>query len=179
MAKIVIGFAKPSIVIDKNFTHWHQSVRKGIDRAFGVLWSSICFFQEYGARLNCRFIIAEQPYGVPVAERAIPTTIWKAEPAVMKFFLRKWLKSPGLDGDGFDIRNVLDWDYYMERLGKLFRKSLHFHRVAHPEWLNSKVQKLNDKYQQQSIVSMFGPVKKQKSVRHESCGNIALVPMDI
>jgi sugar-specific transcriptional regulator TrmB len=36
-------------------------------------------------------------------------------------------------------------------------------RVAHPEWLNSKVQKLNHKYQQQSIVSMFGPVKKQNA----------------
>jgi hypothetical protein len=130
MAKIITGFAKPSIVIDKNSTHWHQSVRKDIDRAFGVLWSSICFFQEYGARLNCRFIIAEQPYGAPVTERAIPTTIWKAEPAVMKYFQRKWLKSPGLDGDGFDIRNVLDWDYYMERLGKLFRKSLHFQRLS-------------------------------------------------
>jgi hypothetical protein len=122
--------AKPSIVIDKNFTLWHQSVRKDIDRAFGLLWSSICFFQKYGARLNCRFIIAEQPYGAPVTERAIPTSIWKAEPAVMKYFLRKWLKSPGLDGDGFDIRNVLDWGYYMERLGKLFRKSLHFQRLS-------------------------------------------------
>jgi hypothetical protein len=37
MAKFVTGFAKPSIVIDKNFTHWHQSMRKDIDRAFGVL----------------------------------------------------------------------------------------------------------------------------------------------
>jgi hypothetical protein len=51
--------------------------------------------------LNCRIIIAEQQYGAPVTERAIPTTIWKAEAAVMKYFLRKWLKSPGLDGDGF------------------------------------------------------------------------------
>jgi hypothetical protein len=102
------------------------------------------FFQEYGARLNCRFIIAEQPYGAPVTERAIPTTIWKAESAVMKNFLRKWLKSPGLDGDGCDIRNVLDLDYYMERLGKLFRKSLHFQRLSKRFWLSLSVEKVRD-----------------------------------
>jgi hypothetical protein len=144
MAKIVTGFAKPSIVIEKNFTHWHQTVRKDIDWAFVVIWSSICFFQEYGARLNCRFIIAEQPYGAPVTERAIPTTIWKAESAVMKNFLRKWLKSSGLDGDGCDIRNVLNWDYYMERLGKLFRNSLHFQRLSKRFWLSLSVEKVRD-----------------------------------
>jgi DNA polymerase epsilon subunit 1 len=140
--------------------------------------------------LNCKFIISEQPYGAPVTERAIPTTIWKAEPAVMKHFLRKWLKSPGLDGDGFDIRNVLDWDYYMERLGKTIQKIITIPaalqkipnpvpRVAHPEWLNSKVQKLNDKYQQQSIVSMFGPAKKHESIHHEGASSSASVPIDI
>jgi hypothetical protein len=37
MAIFLTGFAKPSTVIDKNFTHWHQSVRKDIEWAFGVL----------------------------------------------------------------------------------------------------------------------------------------------
>jgi hypothetical protein len=37
MATFVPGFANPSTAIDKNFTHWHQSVRKDIERAFGVL----------------------------------------------------------------------------------------------------------------------------------------------
>ena len=54
--------------------------------------------------LNCKFIIAEQPYGAPVMERAIPTTIWKAETPVMKHYLRKWLNAPGLDGDGFIVQ---------------------------------------------------------------------------
>ena len=72
--------------------------------------------------LNCKFIIAERPFGAPVTERAIPTAIWKAEPAVMKHYLRKWLKSPGLENEDFDIRNVLDWEYYMVRLGKTIQK---------------------------------------------------------
>lgn len=118
--------------------------------------------------LNCKFIIAEQPYGAPVTERAIPTAIWKAEPAVMKHYLRKWLKAPGLDEDGMDIRNVLDWEYYLDRLGKTIQKIITIPaalqkienpvpRVPHPDWLNSKVRQLNDRFQQQSITSMFKP----------------------
>ena len=140
--------------------------------------------------LNCKFIIAEQPYGAPVTERAIPTAIWKAEPAVMRHFLRKWLKAPAIDGDAFDIRNILDWDYYMERLGKNIQKIITIPaalqkvenpvpRVTHPDWLLSKVQQLNDKFQQQSIVSMFGPKKVIKSSSRDSNASKTPVPMDI
>ena len=100
--------------------------------------------------LNCKFIIAERPHGAPVTERAIPTAIWKAEPAVMKHFLRKWLKSPGMDGDDFDIRNILDWEYYRDRLGKTIQKIITIPaalqkvpnpvpRIPHPEWLRKTV----------------------------------------
>jgi DNA polymerase epsilon subunit 1 len=141
--------------------------------------------------LNCKFIIAEQPYGAPVTERAIPTAIWKAEPAVMKHFLRKWLKAPGIDGEAFDIRNVLDWDYYRERLAKTIQKIITIPaalqkvpnpvpRVSHPDWLHSKVQQLNDKFQQQSILSMFGSKKKvTTSGTGEAERTDTPVPMDI
>ena len=122
--------------------------------------------------LNCKFIIAEQPYGAPITDRAIPTNIWKTEPHVMKHFLRKWLKSPGLDGDGFDIRNILDWDYYMDRFSNTVRKIITIPaalqrisnpvpRVEHPSWLLSKVAQFNDPFQQKSIRDMF----KSKPVR--------------
>lgn len=117
--------------------------------------------------LNCKFVIAEQPFGAPVTERAIPTAIWKAEPAVMKHFLRKWLKAPGLDGESLDIRNVLDWNYYLDRLAKTIQKIITIPaalqkipnpvpRIIHPKWLESKVNRMNDKLQQKNIRSMFG-----------------------
>ena len=122
------------------------------------------FIKDKG--LNCKFIIAEQPFGAPVTERAIPVAIWKAEPSVMKHFLRKWLKSPGLDDDALDIRNVLDWDYYLDRLGNTIRKIITIPaalqrvnnpvpRVGHPAWLSSKINKREDKRKQQSITSLF------------------------
>lgn len=123
--------------------------------------------------LNCKFIIAEQPFGAPVTERAIPTAIWRAEPRVMKHFLRKWLKSPGLDEEALDIRNVLDWDYYRDRLGKTIQKIITIPaalqdvsnpvpRVQHPDWLTSKVTRSMDRFQQKSIRDMFGPSTKTK-----------------
>ena len=116
--------------------------------------------------LNCKFIIAEQPYGAPVTERAIPTAIWKAEPAVMKNYLRKWLKSPTMEADDFEICNILDWDYYRNRLGKTIQKIITIPaalqkianpvpRIPHPEWLQRTVRRLNDPYKQQSIKGMF------------------------
>jgi len=116
--------------------------------------------------LNCKFIIAERPFGAPVTERAIPTAIWKAEPAVMKHYLRKWLKSPEMEGEDFDIRNILAWDYYIDRLGKTIQKIITIPaalqkvsnpvpRVPHPDWLGSKVRQINDKFKQKSINSIF------------------------
>ena len=127
------------------------------------------FIKDKG--LNCKFIIAEQPFGAPVTERAIPTAIWKAEPSVMKHFLRKWLKAPGLEGNALDIRNVLDWDYYMERLGNTIRKIITIpaalqrvdnpvSRVEHPKWLTAKVRKLQDTLKQRDIRSMFKPQQR-------------------
>lgn len=121
--------------------------------------------------LNCKFIISQLPHGAPVTERAVPTAIWKAEPAVMKHYLRKWLKAPEMEGDDFDIRNVLDWDYYLERLNNTIRKIITIPaalqkvpnpvpRVPHPDWLQTTVRRMNDRFKQKSIKSIFGVVKK-------------------
>lgn len=116
--------------------------------------------------LNCKFIISEQPYGAPVTERAIPTAIWKTDHAMMRTYLRKWLRSPGLDGDDLDVRNILDWDYYRDRLAKTIQKIITIPatlqkvpnpvpRVGHPDWLDAKVVQMNDRFHQTSITSMF------------------------
>ena len=55
-------------------------------------------------------------------ERAVPVAIWKAEDAVMKHYLKKWLKSPGMDAEEMDVRNVVDWEYYRDRFAKTVQK---------------------------------------------------------
>jgi DNA polymerase epsilon subunit 1 len=72
------------------------------------------------AGLSCRFIISKKPDGSPVTERAIPLAIFQAEPSVKRHFLRRWLKDTSMFN--FDIRTILDWEYYIERLGSSIQK---------------------------------------------------------
>ena len=121
------------------------------------------------AGLACRYVIAKKPDGAPVAERAIPLAIWKASDAVRRKFLRKWQKVPALETE--DIRDILDWDYYIERISGTIQKIITIPaamqsipnpvpRVAHPDWLHKRVQEHNDVFKQQRITDMFKPVAK-------------------
>ena len=70
--------------------------------------------------LACRFVISRRPEGAPVTERAIPLAIFQTEESIKKHYLKKWLKVPGTFD--FDIRNILDWNYYIERLNSCIQK---------------------------------------------------------
>ncbi|KAF9436997.1 DNA polymerase epsilon catalytic subunit [Entomortierella beljakovae] len=120
--------------------------------------------------LNCKFIIVAQPAGSPVTERAIPVAIFSAEPAVKKFYLRKWLKDNSMQD--FDIRSILDWQYYLERFGGVIQKlitipaamqkvSNPIPRVRHPDWLMKRVNALDDKFRQHRITDAFKPAEKR------------------
>src|SRR6202012_5122690 len=69
--------------------------------------------------LNCKYIISARPRNTPVTERAVPVAIFSADEGVKRFFLRKWLKEDPTD---MDPRTVIDWDYYLERLGSVIQK---------------------------------------------------------
>ena len=70
--------------------------------------------------LSCRFIISRKPEGSPVTERAIPLAIFQTEDSVKRHYLRRWLKDASLSS--FDIRDILDWQYYIERLNSCIQK---------------------------------------------------------
>ena len=78
--------------------------------------------------------------------------------------MRKWLKAPGLQD--FDIRDILDWSYYLERLGGCIQKIITIPaalqgvanpvpRIAHPDWLHKKMLEKNDVYKQRKITDIF------------------------
>ncbi|KAJ8723761.1 hypothetical protein PYW07_007741 [Mythimna separata] len=73
------------------------------------------------AGLACRFIISKKPDGAPVTERAIPLAIFQSPAAVKRHHLRRWLKDNSISED-IDIRDVLDWNYYIERLSGTVQK---------------------------------------------------------
>lgn len=113
--------------------------------------------------LNCKFIICAKPRNAPVTERAVPVAIFSAEESVKRAFLRKWLKEEPADTDP---RALLDWDYYLDRLGSVIQKLITIPaalqkvrnpvpRVAHPDWLQRRINTKDDKMKQKKMTDLF------------------------
>lgn len=113
--------------------------------------------------LNCKYIVSAKPRGAPVTERALPVAIFSAEDSVKRHFLRKWLRE---DPHDFDPRNIIDWNYYLERLGSVIQKLITIPaalqkvrnpvpRVPHPDWLQRRINIKDDKFKQKKMTDMF------------------------
>ncbi|CEH14532.1 dna polymerase catalytic subunit a [Ceraceosorus bombacis] len=114
--------------------------------------------------LACKFIVSAKPFGAPVTERAVPVAIFNAEPAIKQYYLRKFLRDPSLTD--FDLRSVLDWDYYIERFGGVIQKLITIPaamqkvpnpvpRIRHPDWLFKRVTASEDKFKQRKLTDAF------------------------
>ncbi|KAL7951424.1 DUF1744 domain-containing protein [Trichoderma barbatum] len=113
--------------------------------------------------LNCKFIICSRPRNAPVTERAVPVAIFSAEETVKRAYLKKWLKEEPADTDP---RALLDWDYYLERLGSVIQKLITIPaalqkvrnpvpRVPHPDWLQRRINIKEDKMKQKKLTDLF------------------------
>ncbi|KAB5518121.1 hypothetical protein GE09DRAFT_514159 [Coniochaeta sp. 2T2.1] len=118
--------------------------------------------------LNCKFIICARPKNAPVTERAVPVAIFSADEPTKRAFLKKWLKEEPADTDP---RALLDWDYYLERLGSVIQKLITIPaalqkvrnpvpRVPHPDWLQRNINIKDDKFKQKKMTDMFRPPVK-------------------
>ncbi|KAF9508498.1 hypothetical protein BS47DRAFT_1350248 [Hydnum rufescens UP504] len=123
--------------------------------------------------LACKFIISAKPTGAPVTERAIPVAIFSADEGVKRTYLRKWLHDNRLVD--FDLRTILDWNYYIERLGSVIQKLITIPaamqkvsnpvpRIRHPDWLHKRVSALEDKFQQHKVTDFFKRVDKSEDL---------------
>ncbi|KAI9091268.1 putative POL2-DNA polymerase epsilon, calytic subunit A [Phlyctochytrium arcticum] len=130
--------------------------------------------------LNCRFIISARPYGLPVSDRAIPVVIFHTESGVKKHYLRKWLRDSSLQT--FDIRDILDWKYYLERFGSVIQKLITIPaamqgvknpvpRVRHPDWMQKRLAAKDDKTKQFRITELFPKASALPPVDTEDNGD--------
>ncbi|CAN1252331.1 DNA polymerase epsilon catalytic subunit A [Linum perenne] len=119
--------------------------------------------------LRCQYIVAREPEGTPVSERAVPVAIFEMDTEIMKFYLRKWCKRSPEGG----IRSIIDWEYYKQRLGSAIQKTITIPaamqkvmnpvpRVVHPDWLHRKVREKDDKFRQRKLVDVFKKVNKSE-----------------
>uniref|UniRef100_A0A7I4XU50 DNA polymerase epsilon catalytic subunit n=1 Tax=Haemonchus contortus TaxID=6289 RepID=A0A7I4XU50_HAECO len=118
------------------------------------------------AGLACKFVISRHPIGAPVTDRAVPIAIFQAEEKVRCHYLRQWTKQPGLPAEKMNIRELLDWDYYIERLGSCIQKIITIpaalqglpnpvERIPHPDWLANKIKNRFDAVRQPRITDLF------------------------
>eukprot|EP00698_Gefionella_okellyi_P023680 TRINITY_DN8155_c0_g1_i1.p1 TRINITY_DN8155_c0_g1~~TRINITY_DN8155_c0_g1_i1.p1 ORF type:complete len:2256 (+),score=530.17 TRINITY_DN8155_c0_g1_i1:623-6769(+) len=116
------------------------------------------------AGLACHYIVSKKPDGLQVTERAIPIAIFHAEEPIKRQFLRKWVKDSSLTD--FDIRQILDWDYYRGRIASAIQKIITIPaalqsvanpvpRVLHPDWLRARLAKKSDRTVQQRLNHIF------------------------
>ncbi|KAK6936184.1 DNA polymerase epsilon, catalytic subunit A, C-terminal [Dillenia turbinata] len=117
--------------------------------------------------LRCQYIVACEPKGTPVSERAVPVAIFETDPEIMKFYVRKWCSISTDAG----IRSIVDWSYYKQRLSSAIQKIITIPaamqkvanpvpRVVHPDWLHKKVREKEDKFRQRKLVDIFNTVNK-------------------
>eukprot|EP00960_Hanusia_phi_P004315 125836-Hanusia_phi.AAC.3 len=116
--------------------------------------------------LACKYVVSRNPEGSPVTERAIPVEIFKAEPRIQSSFLKKWCNTSSLVDSSIDVRSILDWQYYKDRLASSIQKIVTIPaamqnvenpvgRVPHPDWLLRIVRERNDRFKQQKIANFF------------------------
>ena len=113
--------------------------------------------------LCSKFIISKKPLEAPIAERAIPTIIFKSQGNIRKKLLRKWLKDYTLD-ENIDMREVIDWEYYKERLAGNILKIViipaamqrienPFPDIPYPDWVSRMMARKTN--QQKSLNNYF------------------------
>lgn len=137
------------------------------------------------AGLACKYIISKKPEGAPVTERAIPLAIFQSDAHIRRHYLRRWLKDNTV-GDA-DIRDILDWGYYIERLSGAIQKIITIPaalqglsnpvpRVQHPDWLHKRVLEKNDVLKQKRINEMF--MSKPKPVIQNNSNSEEIIDIE-
>ncbi|XP_009629449.1 DNA polymerase epsilon catalytic subunit A [Nicotiana tomentosiformis] len=128
--------------------------------------------------LRCQYIVACEPKGTPVSERAIPVAIFETNADIMRFYVKKWCKISSEVG----IRSIIDWSYYKQRLSSAIQKIITIPaamqkvsnpvpRVVHPDWLHKKVREKEDRFRQRKLNDIFSSVNRDDAVPSKNSKN--------
>jgi len=102
----------------------------------------------------------------------------------MQKYLKRWLKDNSITN--FDIRTILDWDYYKERLGGSIQKIVTIPaalqkcmnpvpKIAYPEWLHKRIKANDDKFKQKDMKHFFKVMDKPQITEIEDLETMGVV----
>ncbi|KAH9623648.1 hypothetical protein KSS87_011324 [Heliosperma pusillum] len=90
--------------------------------------------------LRCQHIVACEPKGTPVSDRAIPVAIFETENEIMKSYKQRLSSA---------IQKIITIPAAMQKATNPVP------RVVHPDWLHKKVREKEDKFRQKKIKDLF------------------------
>ncbi|XP_953446.1 DNA polymerase epsilon (catalytic subunit), putative [Theileria annulata] len=119
------------------------------------------------ANLSMSFLLASQPTDAPRTARAIPIQTFKVDKTVRSQFLAKWLKIQLSTAMRMSSRDILDWNYYKERIDTQILKLVvlpaimqglinPIPQVELPKWVKRKQSILDNKHH--TISSYFNTI---------------------
>ena len=88
--------------------------------------------------------------------------------------------------DDFDIRNIIDWQYYFERFAGTIQKIITIPaalqnisnpvpRIKHPDWLHKELLQRNDRFKQGQIGDFFAKKGTKMTVEEYNAKQVAQV----
>ncbi|AFZ81656.1 DNA polymerase epsilon, catalytic subunit a, putative [Theileria equi strain WA] len=124
--------------------------------------------------LSMSFLLASHPEDAPRTSRAIPIQTFKVDSAVRSQFLSKWLKIQLSKANVSSARDILDWDYYKEKLDTQILKLICLPAIMQgvtnpiphidmPKWIKKKQSLAENKQRQISSFFAKGEISNQKT----------------
>ncbi|KAG9390447.1 DNA polymerase epsilon catalytic subunit A [Carpediemonas membranifera] len=117
--------------------------------------------------VTCKYIISRwAPDGeASTTSRAIPTLLWQLPLKAQEKWLLRWTKA-SIQGEACDIRNIVDWDYYIQRISKQILKIVTIPAIKQgvpnptpevtlPDWLIKQQREIEANRHQRKIVDFL------------------------
>ena len=139
-----------------------------------------------GKNLSIRYVIVKYPIDTDVSQRAVPIKIFDSGDTIKKLYLNKWCSTSQLHS--YDVRDLLDWNYYIDRFNKAIQKIITIpaafqhidnpvSRCVHPEWLKKKLSDKNSAHQQQKLNNYFVTLPSNNSKPIDDIESIGVNPL--
>ncbi|KAL0219689.1 hypothetical protein P9112_005342 [Eukaryota sp. TZLM1-RC] len=124
--------------------------------------------------LVCKFFISKYPAGLAVNERAVPVNIFHTSTEVQKEYLSRWCGVL----DSYEIKSLIDWDYYLDRFETTVRKIITIPAalqkisnpcplVNHPSWLQKNLKEEKQSKNQLNLIDLFAAGRKRNADQEE------------